>query len=116
MTDQQVPAGEQPGTYQEAHAAGPAAQSEPGSGKGGDPYKIHDHAIEASKHLEAIATGLGHADAPEKVTATFTKMADACRQIASSMSRAPAPAPKGGGRETMDSATNDLAAAAQRPR
>lgn len=115
MSEQGPVAGEQPGTYTEAHAAGPPAQSIPGSGKGGDPYKIHDHAIEASKHLEAIATGLGHADAPEKVTATFSKMADACRNIASSMSRAPAPEPKGG-RETMDTATNSLAAAAQRPR
>jgi hypothetical protein len=88
-------------------------------GKGADPYKLHDDAIKASALLENIATGLGHAGAPEKTTASFTKMADACRSLASAMSRAPAPPEKPSEgpppRETMDSATNDLASQARRP-
>lgn len=99
-------------------APAPGAEEPPGGttppGTGADPYKLHDHAIQASKHLEALATGLGHADAPEKVTATFTKMADACRSLASTMSRAPAPAPKPAQRETMDSGVESLAQSARR--
>jgi hypothetical protein len=105
MSDQAAPAPAQ---------AGPA----PAIGaEGADPYKLHDHATAASKELEAIATGLAHANAPEKTTAAFTKMADACRQLAGAMSRAPAPEPKEAPaqpRETMDTATNQLAQSARR--
>lgn len=83
-------------------------------GAGADPYKLHDDATKASALLERIATGLAHANAPEGTTKAFTKMADACRQLASAMSRAPAPAPKAAPRETMDTATQGLAQAARR--
>lgn len=104
---------------QAAPPAAPAADHTgppPSAGQGADPYKIHDHATKASAELEAIATALGHAGAPEKVTASFTKMAEACRALQTSMSRAPAPPPKASEqpRETMDSATNDLANQARR--
>jgi len=105
MSDQAAP---QPGQEDPTAAHG---------GKGADPYQLHDDAIKASALLEKIATGLGHSGADEKVTAGFTKMADACRSLASAMSRAPAPPPKAEAqpRETMDTATNDLAAQARRP-
>lgn len=81
-------------------------------GTGGDPYKMHDHAMQAEKHLEALATEMGKADTDPQIIKAVSSMADGMRQIAKSMSRAPAPAPK---RQTMASATNELAAAAQQP-
>jgi hypothetical protein len=90
-------------------------QAAASAGKGADPYQLHDDATKASALLEKIATALGHSGAPEKTTAAFTKMADACRSLASAMSRAPAPPPKAGAqpRETMESATTELADAAR---
>lgn len=100
-----------------APAAPPAGAPPSDPGSGADPYKLHDHAMRAEKELEALATGLAHSGAPKQVTAAFTKMADGCRTLAKTMSRAPAPpAPKGAaGSETMSSATDQLAAAARRP-
>lgn len=96
----------------------PQQGAAPSAGEGADPYKIHDHAMKASTELEAIATALGHANAPQKTTASFTKMAESCRALATAMSRAPAPPPKPSEgtppRETMDSATNTLASQARR--
>lgn len=105
MSDQAAPA---PGQEDPQAAADGAA--------GADPYKIHDHAVRASKELEAIATALAHANAPEKTTASFTKMAEACRSLGSAMSRAPAPAPKPSDRtgESLDGAAAGYAQSAAR--
>lgn len=107
MADQLPPA---PG---EAPAAPPRGQM--GPKQGADPMKMHDHAIEASKHLEALATGLGQADAEPKVIDAITSMADTVRGIAKAMAKAPAPAPKApAARPTMASATDELAANARK--
>src|SRR4051794_7490367 len=106
---------EQAALHPDSHEGPP-----PSEGHGADPYQLHDDAIKASALLEKIATGLGHSGASQDTTKAFGAMADSCRELATAMSRAPAPEPKaapaaaGGQRETMDSATNDLAAQAQR--
>ena len=95
----------------------------PSAGQGADPYKLHDDATKASALLESLATGLAHSGAPTATTKALTKMAEACRQIATAMSRAPAPPPKPSEtseteppqRETLESATTELAQSAKRP-
>lgn len=79
-----------------------------------DPAILHDHALQAEKHLEALATGLAHAGAPEQVTKSIGQMADAMRQIIASMGNArsatPSPDQQPQQPETMDSAANGLVA------
>lgn len=42
---------------------------------------LHSEAVEAEKHLEALATGLAEAGAPEQTTKAVTQMADVVRQL-----------------------------------
>lgn len=104
----------------------PAADSQPdvpgqlgGDRKGADPMAMHEAALGAEKNLEKLATLMGKADAPDPVVKAVSSMADAMRQIISSMAKAPAPdttppPAAEGPRPTMQSATNELAANARR--
>lgn len=42
---------------------------------------LHTHAVEAEKHLEALATGLADEQAPPETIKAVTKMADVTRQL-----------------------------------
>lgn len=104
-----------PGAPPDSH---PDVPGQMGPRKGADPMMLHEHALEAEKHLEALATGMGQADAPENLLKAVASMADACRKIAKSMAKAPAPAPAPSTQPapptTMAGATNELAANARR--
>lgn len=87
-----------------------------GPRKGADPMKLHSEALAAEQHLEALATLMGKADAPDDIIKAVGSMASAMRKIIGAMAKAPAPdtAPAApAGRPTMASATNDLAAQAR---
>lgn len=103
------------------------------------PSSLHEHAVEAERHLEALATGLAGAGADEGAIKTVQKMADVTRQLVKALGKgqeesgddeppapeepspeeeeaaaaqgAPAPAPK---RRTIQSATEELRREAQR--
>lgn len=96
-------------------------------GTGSKVYDLHKCAMDAEKALEKLATELGKGDAPPKVVASVSQMADMARKIAMSVANLPGPpasatpAPAGPPaqgsappRETLGSATNALAAAAAR--
>lgn len=46
---------------------------------------LHDHALQAEKHLEALATGLADAGAGEETVKAVTQMADVVRKIVSAL-------------------------------
>lgn len=79
---------------------------------------LHDHALQAEKHLEQLATGLSKAGADEGTIQTVTKMADVARKIVSALgagqehtsdTEPPAePAPAPAQPHTMASATDAL--------
>lgn len=101
---------------------------------------LHNHAVEAERHLEALATGLAEQGAPPETIKAVTKMADVARQLVKVLGKgqeatgdreppepeeappeaAGAPAPGPGGRPTLDDAIasthRDRVAAAQRRR
>jgi hypothetical protein len=68
---------------------------------------LHDHALQAEKHTEALATGLAKAGASDETVKTITQCADILRQVASALAQGaehapnePAPEegpPEGGG-------------------
>ena len=95
----------------EMPGAVPPEAPPPGSGE--DPYKMLDHALEAEKHLEQLATGLGKSDAEPGAIEAVTQMADAMRQVAKGLSRAPAPEEQ---RPTMDDAMGGMMADRQAAR
>ncbi len=70
---------------------------------------LHEHAIEAGKHLEQLATGLASGGADPAAVDAVTSMAEATRRIAKSLV-APAPDPADAADEppTMNSATDEL--------
>lgn len=101
---------------------GPEADSHPdvpgqmgGPRTGADPMEMHEHALQAEKHLEALATLMGKADAPEPVVKAVSGMADAMRKVVSSMAKAPAPTPAAErpAPRSIGEATNELAANAR---
>lgn len=87
---------------------------------------LHEHAVQAEKHLEQLATGLAKVQADEGTVQTVSKMADVARKIVSALgagqeetsdAEPPAPGPEtpapGEGApaaqpHTMDSATSAL--------
>jgi nucleotide-binding universal stress UspA family protein len=84
-----------------------------GQRSGADPMKMHAEAVAAEQHLEALATLMAKADAPEQVVKAVGSMANGIRQIIKAVAKAPAPqaAPPA----TMREATTQLAADARRP-
>jgi excinuclease UvrABC ATPase subunit len=83
-----------------------------------DPNTLHNHAVEACKHLEQLATGLSQQGADPAAIKTVTTMAEACRRLVKALassarqaepkqSAAAAPAYPGD-KPTIDSATNDM--------
>lgn len=46
---------------------------------------LHEHAVQAEKHLEQLATGLAKAGADEPTVQTVTKMADVARKLVSAL-------------------------------
>lgn len=91
------------------------ASDTPPEGMGAKPYDIHKCAMDAEKALEKLATELAAADVDRGVVKSIGDMADSVREVATQMAHVPGPPAEPEGRPTMDSATNDLAAAAQRP-
>ena len=92
---------------------------------------LHDHAVQAEAHLEALATGLAKAGADDATIKAVSQMADVTRRIVKVLGQgqeqtgpqeppAPQPAPQQPQQpQTMDSATQSLhndmrASAAQR--
>lgn len=79
---------------------------------------LHDHALQAEKHLEQLATGLAQAHADPGTVQTVTKMAEVARKIVSALGAGQAatsdtqppaqPAPAPAQPHTMDSATTAL--------
>lgn len=49
------------------------------------PGSIHNHALQAEKHLEQLATGLGSAGVDPAVVKAVAQMADAMRKIVEQM-------------------------------
>lgn len=86
---------------------------------------LHDEAVQAEQHLEALATGLAKAGAPEEAVNTVTKMAEVTRKIIKALGKGqeqtaddepaapPEEQPSGATPETMDSATASLHEEAQ---
>lgn len=95
-----------------------------------EPQNLHEHAVAAEKHLEALATGLGQAGAPDEAVQTVTKMADVTRKLVVALGKGqeetgdqepppPEATPEEGPAapeqpHTMESATAELHAEAQR--
>jgi len=105
MSDQQAPPAAGP------PAAAPAPEAPPlHAAQGPEASKLHDHALQAEKHLEALATGLAQAHADPGAVKAVGQMAEVLRKILKSMaSIAQAeqpPEPK----HTMSSATDSLTA------
>lgn len=48
---------------------------------------LHEHAVQAEKHLEQLATGLAKAGMDDGVVQTVTKMADVTRKIVSALGK-----------------------------
>lgn len=77
---------------------------------------LHEHAIQAEKHLEQLATGLAAVGAPPEAVKSLAKMADVVRGLAQRLGKpqqdqAPQPQPsQPQQRPTMQSATNDMQA------
>ena len=73
-----------------------------------NPAALVNLAVEASKNLEALATGLAQAGADDGTVQAVTKMADVARKLTKALGQAAqaAPAP---GQETMQSASEGLA-------
>lgn len=77
---------------------------------GPDAAKLHDHALQAEKHLEALATGLSQNHADPGAVKAVTSMADVMRKLLSTMAgQAQAEQPPEP-RDTMGSATDHLVA------
>lgn len=85
---------------------------------------LHEHAVQAEKHLEQLATGLAQAGADDGTISTVTKMAEVTRKVVMALGKGQAAtgdhAPPAAQPHTMASATDALhqdaqAAAAQRP-
>lgn len=74
------------------------------------PTKLHDHAVSAEKHLEALATGLGQMGADDGAVKAVSSMAEACRRIVKSLAKAAEAQPAPEQRPTMESATNEMMA------
>src|SRR4051794_12735421 len=63
----------------------PAAAPSP---TGGSPVgSLHEHALQAEKHLEALATGLSAAGADPQSIKGVTQMADVCRKMVSAFGK-----------------------------
>lgn len=90
---------------------------------------LHDHAVQAERHLEQLATGLAQAGAPDDTVKAVSKMAEVTRQIVTALGKGQEqtgdnqpPAPPADQaqqpRQTMDTATaglqNDMQASAAR--
>lgn len=48
---------------------------------------LHDHALQAEKHLEALATGLGQAGASPETVKAVSQMADVARELVSALGK-----------------------------
>ncbi len=89
-------------------SAEPAAEQAPKS-PSVTPEKLHEHALQAEKHLEQLATGLANAGADPAATKVVSQMADATRKIIKSLAsaaQATQPEPPPG----VDGATDDMQA------
>lgn len=86
---------------------------------------LHEHAVQAEKHAEALATGLAQAQADPATVKVVTQCADVFRKIVMALGkgqegtgdnepRAEPPPEEQPPRETVGSATDALAAEAQR--
>jgi hypothetical protein len=113
MADQQVAEPQGRPVPMHETPAGTPDQGQMGPKKGANPMELHTHALQAEKHLEALATGLGQADAEPTVIKAISRMADTMRSLASAMAKAPTPPPKAGRPASMQDATNELAANAR---
>ena len=83
--------------------------AEPAGADSTTPAKLHTHALQAEKHLEALATGLASANAPKPVVSGVSRMADAMRDVIKSLNQQAADAPPPQPKPTIGSATDDLA-------
>lgn len=48
---------------------------------------LHEHAVQAEKHLEQLATGMADQQVDPSMTETVTKMADVARKIVSALGK-----------------------------
>ena len=69
--------------------ASPVAQPQPQNAPtGGNPAgSLHEHALQAEKHLEALATGLSAAGADPASIKAVAQMADICRKMVSAFGK-----------------------------
>ena len=65
-------------------AAAQAAPTTAPATPGGAP-SLHQHALDAERALEQLATGLAQAGVSDQVVGTFTQMADMTRQLAGAL-------------------------------
>lgn len=75
--------------------------------------QLHTHAMEAEKHLEQLATGLGQIGADDAAVKAVSQMASVLRKVASGLAKggtADEPEAPEAERPTMDSAANDMMA------
>lgn len=49
--------------------------------------KLHDHAVQAEKHAEALATGLAQVGADDAAVKTVTQCAEILRKIATALAK-----------------------------
>ncbi len=49
--------------------------------------QLHTHALKAEEHLEQLATGIASVGADDATVKGISQMADACRQIASTLAK-----------------------------
>lgn len=49
---------------------------------------LHEHAVQAEKHLEQLATGMADQQFDSALTETVTRMADVARKIVSALGKA----------------------------
>lgn len=89
----------------------PAAAAPPlHSAQGPEAAKLHDHALQAEKHLEALATGLAQAHADPGAVKAVASMADVMRKILKSMASLAQAEPPPAQKHTMNSAADGLVA------
>lgn len=72
--------------------------------------KLHDHAVQAEKHAEALATGLAQVGADEAAVKTVTQCAEILRKIATALAKGGTsddqPEPEAQQPRTMDEAVD----------
>lgn len=67
--------------------AQPQAAPAPSGGGSNPAGSLHEHALQAEKHLEQLATGLTSAGADPSAIKAVTQMAEVCRKLVSAFGK-----------------------------